>query len=358
MNSFTLDHLNETQFEEFCYDLLHELNFKNLNWRKGTGLTTSPSDRGRDIECEFEREDVDRKKHTEKWFVECKHHQTGVPPEKLQSILTWATAERPNCVLIIVSNFLSNPAKDYLSQYQNANKPPFRIKFWEKPDLEQLTANKSQLLRKYNVIIEPPSPYLAILHRAHILYLKSIAVNSLDYFFKLLDSLDPEMKEEIISSAKLHIINPRTRKPVTGNETLRDLLIDSLDYESFRKRCYFLAHSHVVSQSLLVETIVGHTLRILLMLGDTTAVDEKIENIKRDIVYFEEEKKKKPKNEKMFNELIETLRVNIQNFPKRTERSYLLYQVFCDRIVGPLMFEPILFPKEWKSLMKEWEDKD
>lgn len=149
--------------------MLHEVGFENLNWRKGTGLNASPPDRGRDIECKNERDEPDGHKHRERWFAQCKHHKTGVPPEKLQGVLTWAMAERPDVVLVTASNFLSNAAKDYLSQYQAANKPPFRVKVWEKPDLERLTANKARLLRKYAVSSDPP--HLSILHVAHVLYL-------------------------------------------------------------------------------------------------------------------------------------------------------------------------------------------
>jgi hypothetical protein len=43
------DDMDETEFEEFCFGLLGELGFVNLDWRKGTGLASSPSDSGRDI---------------------------------------------------------------------------------------------------------------------------------------------------------------------------------------------------------------------------------------------------------------------------------------------------------------------
>jgi hypothetical protein len=59
MSSFSLDNLTDTQFEEFCYDLLADLGFTNMSWRKGPGFSSSPSDRGRDIECQLVREDVD-----------------------------------------------------------------------------------------------------------------------------------------------------------------------------------------------------------------------------------------------------------------------------------------------------------
>lgn len=38
MNQFSLDHLDSTEFEEFCFDLLGSLGFTNLDWRKGTAL--------------------------------------------------------------------------------------------------------------------------------------------------------------------------------------------------------------------------------------------------------------------------------------------------------------------------------
>jgi restriction endonuclease len=151
MQEFSLNHLTDTEFEQFCYDLLSELKFINLNWRKGMGYSSSPSDRGRDIECQHTHEDIDGTVYLETWFVECKHYQQGVPPDKIQGALAWAAAERPDKLLIIASNFLSNPNKDHLESFIRNNKPGFRIKYWEKPDLERLTLDKPGLLRKYKL---------------------------------------------------------------------------------------------------------------------------------------------------------------------------------------------------------------
>ncbi|WP_269849507.1 restriction endonuclease [Methanosarcina horonobensis] len=148
-NKFSFDHLNSTQFEEFCFELLECLGFRNVNWRKGTGHASSPSDQGRDIECERVLEDVvDGELIIEKWFVECKHYKTGVPPEKIQGVLSWATSKRPDRVLIIASNFLSNQCKNSLDDYVRENRPPFKIKYWEKKDLEKVTQGHSLLLKK------------------------------------------------------------------------------------------------------------------------------------------------------------------------------------------------------------------
>ena len=47
MGDITFDRLSATKFEEFCHDLLHANGFVNIDWRKGTGLASSPADKGR-----------------------------------------------------------------------------------------------------------------------------------------------------------------------------------------------------------------------------------------------------------------------------------------------------------------------
>jgi hypothetical protein len=144
--------LSDTQFEEFVFHLLDRLGFINVDWRKGTALQTSPADSGRDIVCQQLREDVDKTKEFETWFVDCKHAKKGVPPGELQNLLTWAEAERPDVALIVASGFLSNPAKDYLEKYRRNRRPPFRIRCWERPKIEALAAKKRALLMEYNLL--------------------------------------------------------------------------------------------------------------------------------------------------------------------------------------------------------------
>lgn len=145
----TFQHLDETEFEDFCFDLLKALGFVNLDWRKGTGKKTSPADRGRDIEAYWERTDVDETKHLDRWFVDAKHQETGVPPERLQGLLSWAQAERPHTALVITSSFLSNPAKDYLKLYKENERPAFEIKYWERKRLEGFLEDHPELVEKY-----------------------------------------------------------------------------------------------------------------------------------------------------------------------------------------------------------------
>jgi len=88
--------LFDTEFEEFTFDLLEEMGFVNLDWRKGTGKKTSPTDSGRDIVADLNRTDVDKSRSSERWFVDCKHYVKGVPAKELHNLLAWADAERPD----------------------------------------------------------------------------------------------------------------------------------------------------------------------------------------------------------------------------------------------------------------------
>ena len=114
MQRLNFNKLSASDFEDFSFHLMNKLGYVNVDWRKGTPLSSSPSDSGRDIVCQQPREDLDNTRHLETWFVDCKRYKKAVPPTELQSALTWAEAERPDCLLFILSGFLSNPAKDYL----------------------------------------------------------------------------------------------------------------------------------------------------------------------------------------------------------------------------------------------------
>jgi hypothetical protein len=147
----TFDRLDQTDFEEFGFDLLVASNFVNVDWRKGTGLHSSPSDGGRDIVAQLRQIDIDDSERLETWFVDCKHYLHGVPPRELQNLLSWSQAGRPDVALFIVSGFLSNPAKDYLETWKQQNNPPFRIKYWERPYLVRMIRRNAELLAKYPI---------------------------------------------------------------------------------------------------------------------------------------------------------------------------------------------------------------
>ena len=151
LGSLDFEGLSPTDFEEFSFDLMAESGFSNLDWRKGTPLAASPSDRGRDIVARKTLTDIDGHQYEEQWFVDCKHYKRGVPPDALQGTLAWAMAERPAVVLFIASGYLTNGAKDWIADYEQTNRPPFRIRVWEKPQLLRLVEENLDLAFRHDV---------------------------------------------------------------------------------------------------------------------------------------------------------------------------------------------------------------
>lgn len=331
MNTFTLNHLDETEFENFCYDLLIEMGAKNISWRKGTGLASSPADRGRDIECDFEREDVDGSVSLERWFVECKHYEKGVPPDKLQGALSWARAERPDKLLLIASNFFSNAAKDNLENLERNDRPFFKIKIWEKPDLEKLTLGKTKLRRKYK--IGGDFPHLVALHPAHILYSKNFNSNTLDYFFETLDKLDEKKRGEILSFVSLAVIKPEWKEPVSMNEKVGDL-----SYSAFKEKCRSLGE--IVEPSFLVQAIMDFVLRDLFHSADETNVEGWKQSDERMIKEFQEHIDRGERPE-FYQAMIEISRNKLLSTDQRIRERYALYEYFCENVVIPLLLEKI-----------------
>lgn len=338
--AFTLNDLSNTEFENFCFDILKSLDFVNLSWRKGTGLNSSPSDQGRDIQGELLKKDVDGREHHEKWFVECKHYLKGVPPDKIQGAISWANAERPDVLLIIASNFLSNPTKNYLDEYQKQNKPPYRIKVWEVKDLENLTAGKNDLRRKYGLSTDVV--FLSILNNYHIVYSMKPQLNTIEYFLGLMDSLDPQKRDEAFSITYFDILNPRFRPPVTGDEKLAELIIDADGYEAFRKKCLSLSSE---ASPNFVHKLVSSALAWLFHMADKTCLMDMqnthrflIERLEEDIAEESDDERRAK-----LTGMLELPKKSLRALPEQLDRYYGLYTYICDELVRKLLAEkPIL----------------
>lgn len=151
LGDLNFEPLSSTDFEEFAFDLMSVNGFTNVDWRKGTPLGSSPSDRGRDIVATRTMRDVDGYEHLERWFVDCKHYKRGVPPDALQNTLAWANAERPDVVLFIASGYLTNGAKDWIERNRQTSNPPYRVRTWEKPQLLKLVSNHLDVAFKHDV---------------------------------------------------------------------------------------------------------------------------------------------------------------------------------------------------------------
>lgn len=346
-DEFSFDHLTSTQFEEFCFELLQCIGFINVDWRKGTGYSSSPSDQGRDIECERVVEDIDGEVSIEKWFVECKHHKSGVSPDKIQGILSWAHSKRPDKALIIASNFLSNQCKNYLEEYVQKNNPPFRIKYWENRDLEKITQGQSLLLKKYNVGFN--FSFLNIIHPNHLNYIKELHINTLDFFFEAMDDIDADIRDKILDFPYLFIINPKIRKSVPKNGTVGDLFIDKMDYETFKSKCYDIEQRYPnISVANYVTDII---LKIFIDYGDTTSLDKKIKKLE----YLKESALERQKEKAFVDKIIEggfepeevmehgiqLLNKFISEASENIKGHYSVYHYFCENVLSKLLQEEI-----------------
>jgi len=202
--NISFDNLDSTDFEEFCHDLLIELGFVNVDWRKGTPKRASPSDRGRDLVAQRRLSDVDGHTRLETWFVDCKHYKTGISLEPLQNLLAWAEAERPDVALVIASGYLSNGAKDGLADYQRNRRPPFRIRFWERPTLARMLGDHPGLLDSHEIFIQGMRTSAEILAAEQEFFDKVWYVRSLIRDEKVeageRDEASPELRKTIMAA--------------------------------------------------------------------------------------------------------------------------------------------------------------
>jgi hypothetical protein len=321
---FHFKNIDSTKFEEFCYDLLFTFSPARLVWRKGTALASSPSDQGRDIEASFIKKDIDGTDFLERWFIECKHYEKGVPPEKLQGALSWATAERPDVLLIIVSGFLSNACKQYLSTYENNNKPAFRIIIWEQKKLETLTSGNGELRQKYGLTTDVQ--FLRYINNYHAEYSLKSNYNSVGYLISEMDKLNDDIRHEVFYMSFTELIKPRSRNPINQNESMNDCLLDTVDYESYRSK---LLHTDDLPLMYVYHT-VSHALGMFFSLSDITNIPTVESNL--DQMLKDDELKN---SERLTNYLKE----HRQSVAAQTKKRYESYNHLCNTFVKNLLAE-------------------
>ncbi len=346
----SFEYLSPTEFEEFVLELLRYLEFTSLTWRKGTGLDTSPADSGRDIEASFIRKDVDGNPYTERWFIECKHQQRGVPPSALDSALTWASAKRPDVLLIVASGFLSNPAKDHLESYQAKNQPPFRIKVWEQKELDQLSLSAIDLRLRFG--FETEVPFLGQVHNNHLLYALKPQLNTLEYFFACLDNIDPELRDTFLYTEYDQVIRPRYREAKHPEESIKDLLIDEVSFEAFRSRCE--SEPLLRDSPTAVHKMMSNALAWALHFSDKSDLPRIINLHNQAIEYFEHIIEKFPENDKMIESLYQSIefhRQDIERVPSRMEQQYKKYLQICKTLLPELLAEKI--PKLSEDMLRD-----
>ena len=326
-----LDRLSSEQFEELCYDLMKELGATRVAWRKGTGLSGSPADQGRDIECEFPYELRGAGVLTERRFVECKHYARGVPPEKLQGALTWALAERPDTLHFIISGFLSNSAKQALESFKAQNRPSFRILVWERPELLSHLEFHARLRRKYE--LSDVAPHLALLHPVHVEYLGEAPLFTLDSFFRVLDNLEPNQRLEFLGHVKELVIAPRYREPRSVRESIAETRLDPVDYPAFRRACYGIK----LDQAVLVTGILDFTLHGMVRIADFSRTGQMKEGLQDMIAFLEQRITGENVDRESLQRLLTLHREMLSTADDRMKRNYRRYTDFCDQVLRPLL---------------------
>ena len=251
-----------------------------------------------------------------------------------------ARAEKPDKLLFLLSGFLSNGCKDYLELLVEKEAPPFRIEWWEAPRLEQLARASANIMRKYG--LSGNYPFVVFLHPAHLEWLRDRPRNSLKFLFKILDGLDIAERNDAMWVTYLQFINPKGRKPVNPNETIRDLLGGSVWYEGFRRRCYELSKG--LPENIIVHAIIDCTLNYLFRLADSTRITELVRRNKESAEHFAEELAKYPPEPKAsdLRACMKTCEEAARNMYERTKKAYKLYSYFCERVILKLLLEEIV----------------
>lgn len=332
----TFDHIDKGQFEELTYDLLVALGFKNVNWRRGTGKGGATADQGRDLVADELRTGIDGSTHVDRWFIQCKHYTTGVPPQKLEDALAWANAERPAVLLIVASNFLSNPAKSFLDLYESNNRPPFQIRNWERKDLERLLSSQPRIVRKFG--LQPDDPFIDA-HPAHVYYMMVPTYNTLDYFIEQVEKLSGQERDKIFGWPYHSIINPRFREPRHKNEIMGDTMLDVVDYAHFKKKCYTLGES--VAESFLVRSIVTEALTWLWHCSNPRLVADMVARNQNAIECFTNRlaTTDDPDDVKALKECIAMAQELIDTADSRQSSNHDTYKEFCETVILALALE-------------------
>jgi len=133
--------LDGKQFEELCYDLLSKMGYHSITWKQGG------SDNGRDIECYYTMNNPMLGCLVDKWFVECKNHTSAINVDDLNSKLAWASAEKPNHLLIIVSSYISKSTYEWLAKMNTSI--VYRIHVIEGKRLKELLLPYDDIVSKY-----------------------------------------------------------------------------------------------------------------------------------------------------------------------------------------------------------------
>lgn len=117
--------------------------FFNLEWRDGG------ADGGRDIVAISSEIDASGFRANSKWFCDAKLYSNGISFDVIHPATSKATAHQVDFLLFAAWPHLTPPCKDDLTRWVETNRPRFKIRVWEKKDIERLLLRHLHLLKKY-----------------------------------------------------------------------------------------------------------------------------------------------------------------------------------------------------------------
>lgn len=203
------------RFEELCFDMLVKSQYHSLVWRQGG------SDKGRDIEAKLTVGNSLVGAYEEKWFVECKHHDSGIGVIEITEKIEWAKAEAPNHFLLITNSYLTQNTREWLEKIENL--VSFKIHLIEGKKLKELLLNFPDLVMRYfydsyHVLLREllkqwvyfdvwPEP--AILHRLHAeIEPRKLDRNELVFYFAAVSKMSEEI-EQYCSDKNIEMVEPK-----------------------------------------------------------------------------------------------------------------------------------------------------
>lgn len=132
---------NDQRFEELCFDLIQEMDFHSVNWRKGS------ADSGRDIEAIYYVKNKIIDTYTEKWFFECKYYSGGVPVDAVVSKFAWADVERPQHLVFITNSHFSDATKRWIEDRKELSH--YKVHIFDGCNLKKIIMKSQFIIEKY-----------------------------------------------------------------------------------------------------------------------------------------------------------------------------------------------------------------
>lgn len=146
-------------------------------------------------------------------------------------------------------------------------------------------------------------------------------MNSLEYFFSLIEDMDKDKRDDIFSFAYM-IWNDK-----------------DFNYETFKTKVQ--AISHITFNHFLITSIVNYTLFNLFNFADTTRNEEFIKDRKRTLKWAEKVKSGEIKVDTSLDPrgidlYIKKVQEAIDELPETNRKFTELYNYFCDTVVAKL----------------------